>query len=169
MTKEMTKEIVKTVVVFVLLAIAVIVVFTTRGSDEMEWDINFDIKTEEEFSYDIVPNEANGEYKNTKGNRHYILLGKNSDGTYRIYFIHIGAAAFGSSNKNTVIRLDNAVFDANGSLVFTTENNVSLKLTLKGKEIYVTSNLSIGDSDLEGNYTFQKSISRFSMSEVQIY
>lgn len=165
----MTKEILKTIVVFILLIVACVVVFTTRGNDHMQWDINFNVDTQEEFSYDLTANAANGEYKNTKGNNHYIMMGQNSDGTYRIYFIHVGAAAFGSSNKQIVLRIDDAKLDSNGTTTFTTDNNVSLKLTLSGKEINVTSNMSLGDAALEGHYTFQKSISRFSMSEFQMY
>ncbi|MBR6252482.1 MAG: hypothetical protein IKR04_01370 [Clostridia bacterium] len=164
----MTKEIIKTVIVFILLIIAAFVVFTTRGNDKMEWDINFNIETEDTFNYDIVSDSQNGEYKNTKGNRMYALVGKNYDGTYRIYFIHIGSTV-GINNKDPKIRIDDAKLDANGSYIFTTENNVSLKLTLKDKNLTVTSNMSLGDSQIEGNYTFQKSISRFALSEVQIY
>jgi len=165
----MTKEIIKTAVVFLLLIIACVVVFTTRGNDKMEWNIDFSVDTEEEFSYDIAPNSANGEYKNTKGNNYYILLGQNDDGTYRIYFIHIGASGWVGSNKYPVVRLDNAVLDSKGSTTFTTENNVSLKLTLSERDINVTSNMSLGDAALEGHYTFQKPISKFSLSEVQMY
>ena len=165
----MTKELIKTIVVFILLVIAVIVVVMTRGNDTMEWGIDFTVKAEEEFSYDITPDSNNGEYKNIKGNRHYALVGKNSDGSYRIYIIHVGAAAFGQSNKTIVQRLDSVVLDANNSYTFTTENNVSLKLVLNSKQLTISSNLSLGDAALEGVYTFQKAITRFSMSEVQIY
>lgn len=164
----MTKEIIKTVIVFILLIIAAFVVFTTRGNDKMEWDINFNIETEDAFNYDIVADTQNGEYKNTKGNRMFAMVGKNYDGTYRIYFIHIGTAV-GLNNKEPIVRIDDAKLDANGSYVFTNQNNVSLKLTLKDKNLTVTSNMSLGDSQIEGNYTFQKSISRFALSEVQIY
>ncbi len=165
----MTKEIIKTVVVFILLVVAVIVVFVTKGNDKMEWGIDFTVNAEEEFNYDIVPDEANGEYKNVKGNRHYALVGKNSDGSYRIYLIHVGVASFGQSNKTIVQRLDNVVLDQSNSYVFITENNVSLKLTLRPRELVISSNLSLGNAALEGSYTLQKSISRFAMSEVQIY
>ncbi len=165
----MTKELIKTVVVFILLVLAILVVFMTRGSDTMEWGIDFTVKSEEEFNFDVVPDEANGEYKNTKGNRHYALIGKNSDGSYRIYIIHVGLASFGQSNKSVVVRLDNVVLDQNGSYSFKTDNGVDMKLSLRERDLVITPALGLGDAAIEGIYSFQKAIIRFSMNEVQIF
>jgi len=99
----------------------------------------------------------------------YLMVGKNADGTYRIYFIHIGAAAFGRDNKYVELRLDDVKLDSNNSYAFNTANNVPLKLTIQNKQIIVSSNLGTGDASMEGIYMWRKSISRFEMSQFQMY
>ena len=165
------KEIIETAIVFVLVIISAIFVFTTRGSGTLDLKgINWSsIEKEESFNYDIVNDDLNGEYTNNKGNHMYAMVGRNADGTYRIYLIHLGNAAFGKDNRNIVVRLDSAQLDAKGGCTFTTSNNVSMKLSFSSKTLYVSSNNSLGDSSLEGVYIWRKNISRFSLNEFQIY
>ena len=165
------KELVETIIVFVLVILSAILVFTTKGTGTLDLKgINWSsIEKEESFNYDITNDDLNGEYTNNKGNHMYAMVGRNADGTYRIYLIHLGNAAFGKDNRNIVVRLDSAQLDAKGSCTFTTSNNVSMKLTITEKTIYVQGNNSVGDSSIEGIYIWRKPISRFSLNEFQIY
>ncbi len=164
------KELVQTGIIFVLVIVVFLLVINTRGNGNLDWSINLDaIDTAETFSYDIVASTENGEYKNNKGNSMYAMVGKNSDGSYRVYFIHVGAAAFGKDNRYVQLRLDNVLLDANDSYEFRTENDVPLKLTLRENTLTVSSNLGLGDSSMEGMYIYRKAITRFAMSEFQIY
>ncbi len=164
------KELIQTVIICILLVVSLIFVINTRGTGSLDWSIDLSkINTEETFSYDIVASTLNGEYKNNKGNNMYAMVGKNADGTYRVYFIHVGAAAFGVDNKYVQLRLDAVKLDTNDTFSFQTENNVPLKLTLKNNQMIVSSNLGLGDSSMEGIYIYRKGINRFAMSEFQIY
>lgn len=164
------KDVFKTLIVAILLIIAIFVVITTRGNDTMNWKMNYNVDYTDEFNYELAQNSANGEYKNTKGNSRFIMFGQNPDGTYRIYFFNVnGKLEFWKSKPEPYIRIDDARLDANGSYIFTNENNVSLKFTLSSNTINITANNSLGDAGLEGTYTKQKSISRFSLSEFQIF
>ena len=164
------KELIQIIVVAILIVVSLLFVINTRGSGNLDWSVDLSaLNTEETFSYDIVNDSLNGEYKNNKGNSMYAMVGKNSDGTYRVYFIHVGASAFGKDNRYVQLRLDSVLLDANGSYAFTTENNVPLKLTLKSGQLVVSSNMGLGDSSMEGIYIYRKGIARFTMNEFQIY
>lgn len=164
------KNIIQSILLFLLVLVALYIVLNTRGTGNLDFSVDLSkISTEEKFSYSIVNDEYNGEYKNTKGNNMYLMVGKNADGTYRIYFIHIGAAAFGRDNKYVELRLDDVKLDSNNSYAFNTANNVPLKLTIQNRQIIVSSNLGTGDASMEGIYMWRKSISRFEMSQFQMY
>jgi len=165
------KEIVKTAIVFILLILAAILVFTTRGTGNLDFNVKFDSSsTKETFSYDLVESNENGIYRNTKGNNEYIMFGKTADGTCKAYFIYVGAAVFGSDNRYVELRLDNVQFDSTNSYKFNNKNGISLKLRNvdSGKELVVESNLSLGDSKLEGSYIKSKDITHFSIDDFKM-
>ncbi len=165
------KDIIETVIVFVLVVLSTIFVISTRGSSTLDLKgINWGtIEREDTFDYDLVPDSLNGEYRNNKGNNMYAMVGKNADGTYRIYIIHVGNASFTKGNRNIVVRLDGAQLDANGSCTFTTSNDAKMKLRISEKTLYITADYSIGDASLEGMYIWRKDISRFALNELQLY
>ena len=164
------KDTIESIIVLILIIVALFVVTSTRGSGNLDFNVKLDLNSAKEtFAYDIVKDQNNGEYKNTKGNNMYIMFGKNSDGSYRAYFIHVGAAAFGTDNKYVQLRLDNVQLDNEGQYSFVTENNVPLKLIVRNKEINVVSNMGTGDSSMEGQYIWRKDISRFAMDQFQIF
>ena len=165
------KEIIKTAVVFVLVVIAAIVVTTTRGNDTMDWKLDFNVKTEEGFSYPIDNTDSfNGEYKRLNGDYRFIMVGKNPDSkTYRVYFIQVGSAVLGSTIKNVVLRLDNLQLDGNNTGKFKTNNDVPMKITLRSQQAIVEADMSLGDASLAGTYQWQKNIREFSLNEFQIF
>ncbi len=165
------KETIKTIVVFVLVILAAVFVTTTKGSDTMNWKFDFNVNTEEQFAYAIDTKDSlNGEYKRLTGDYKYIMVGKNPDSkTYRVYFIQVGSAVFGTSVKNIVLRLDNLTLDGNNTGRFKTANNQNMKITFTGQAAMVTSDMSLGDASIEGHYQWQKNISEFSLSQFQIF
>jgi hypothetical protein len=165
------KEIIKTAVAFVLVVLAAIVVTTTRGSDTMDWKLDFNIKTEESFAYPIDTTDSlNGEYKRLTGDYRYIMVGKNPDSkTYRVYFIQVGSAVLGSTTKNVVLRLDNLQLDGNNTAKFKTSNEVPMKITFRPQSAIVEADMSLGDASIEGHYQWQKNIGSFSLDEFQIF
>ena len=162
------KEILKTVAVFLLVIFAAIVVFNTKGSDTLDWQalkLDFDVK-EESFSYEIAESEYNGIYQNaSKNTPTYCMVGKNPDGTYRIYFVKkVGI-------KSIVLRVDSLVVDSNGSSAFQNNEGANLigTFTNGGRQVIIKgAAYSVGDSSLSGAYTRVKSIRRFAMSEFNI-
>ena len=83
------KEIVKIGVLLFLVVFVAIIVTTTKGKDPLRFDfnLNIELRDKNEFSFPIVNSEYNGEYRNNKGNSVYVLVGKNNDETYRVYFL----------------------------------------------------------------------------------
>ena len=165
-------EYIKTGVVFILVILAAIMVITTRGNDELDMKIDFDFSTEEDFVYaiDTSNNALNGEYKRNTGDYKYFMVGKNPDSnTYRLYFIQVGSAVFGSTTKNVVLRVDDLKIDGNGMGKFTTDNGAGMKITFSDKMAIVASDMSLGDASIEGTYIRQKGISTFSLSQFTIF
>ncbi len=164
-------EAIKTGIVAVLVVVALFVVITTRGNDELDLKgINWGtIETQEEFSYEIAESPYNGEYKNDKWNDMYVMFGQNPDGTYRAYFIHYDKAVFGKDSKNIRIRIDDGELDSNNTMRFTTANNIPLKLTVSGQRIIVQADNSLGDAEIEGSYVWRKGLSKFTLAEFQVY
>ena len=82
---------------------------------------------------------------------------------YSVWFL----LAQGSDNRYVELRLDNVQFDSTNSYKFNNKNGVSLKLRNvdSGKELVVESNLSLGDSKLEGSYIKSKDITHFSIDD----
>ena len=162
------KDILITVAVFLLVVLAAIVVFNTRGTDTMDWEaikMDFDVK-EDSFSYEVADSEFNGIYQNiAKNTPTYCMVGKNLDGTYRIYFVKkVGI-------KSVVLRVDSLVVDSNGSASFQNNEGANLVSTFTngGRQVVIKgAAYSVGDSSIAGTYNRVKNIRRFAMSEFNI-
>jgi len=142
------KEYVKIGILFFLVVFFAVFFASTRGNDELNLNLDFDFSTQEEFSYPIYDSEYNGEYRNTKSNGAYVLVGKNADDTYRMYFIQTIR-----SIKNIVLQLDNAKV-VNGKLSFEDANNSALTLEFGGSGVTIDAGLgSLGNEKIEGYYT----------------
>lgn len=160
------KETVEVVLLLILVVIAGAFVGMTKGDDELNWDVNLNITwpTDEEFSYSIVSSDYNGQFRNNKGNGIFALMGKNEDGTYRVYFIHQIA-----STKNIIVKVDNGELKGD-RIDFTNSQNTPLYITLLADGSFaVNGDLGYGDSQLEGSYFLMKSINVFSMSEYEYF
>lgn len=159
------KETVKIVILLILVVISGVFVTMTKGNDELKWnvDLNLSWPAEEEFSYSIVSSDYNGEFRNNKGNNMFALMGKNEDGTYRIYLIHQVA-----STKNIVVKIDSGKVE-NDRIAFTNSQGTPLYVVLGNNSITVGADLGYGDAQLEGYYAKMKSISVFSMSEFEYF
>jgi len=156
------KEYVKIGILFFLVVFFAVFFASTRGNDELNLNLDFDFSTQEEFSYPIYDSEYNGEYRNTKSNGAYVLVGKNADDTYRMYFIQTIR-----SIKNIVLQLDNAKV-VNGKLSFEDANNSALTLEFGGSGVTIDAGLgSLGNEKIEGYYTKVKNLDVFSMSEFE--
>lgn len=155
------KETIKICVLLFFVAFFAIIVTSTKGKDPLKLDFSMDweVKVKDEFSYPIVNSEYNGEYKNSKGNSMYTLVGKNSDGTYRIYFLR---------NSTPILKLDNAQLKGD-EIFFIDNNNVKLKLRFTNNALVVDEDLSLGNAQLEGEYKKMKNINSFSSKEIEIY
>lgn len=159
------KETVEIVILLILVVVSGVFVTMTKGNDELNWDINLNLSwpTEDEFSYSIVSSDYNGEFRNNKGNGIFALMGKNEDGTYRIYFIHQVASV-----KNILVKIDSGKAE-NDRIAFTNANGTPLYVVLGNDSITVGADLGYGDAQLEGYYAKMKSISVFSMSEFEYF
>ena len=121
----------------------------------------------EEFSYPVYSSVYNGLYRNNASNGIYILVGKNVDETYIVYFIEAI-----SSIKNIVLQLD-AVTISDGKITFkdtTNANNATSNLVLEfgNNELSVEpAQLGLTNEKLTGYYLKQKDIGVFSMSEFE--
>lgn len=155
------KELVKIGILFFLVVFFAVIVTTTKGKDPLRFDINLNIELKDKnaFSFPIVNSEYNGEYRNTKGNSVYVLVGKNNDETYRVYFLR---------NSDPIVKLDGARLEGN-KISFVDNNNVRLKLLFNKDGFIVDSDLSGGNAQLEGQYTKMKSISTFSSDQIEYY
>lgn len=161
------KEAIKDGILLVLVIVFAVIVVTTKGDDPLVWNVNLDLSgwptTEEEFSYQIVSSDFNGQYRNNKGNSIYALMGENPDGTYRIYFIHQMAAT-----KDIVLKLDSATLNGN-KINFKNADGIPLYIALADNSFTVSADMSLGDAQLEGYYGKIKTINTFSMSEFDYY
>ena len=155
------KELVKIGILFFLVVFFAIIVVTTKGKDPLRFNINLniDLKDKNAFSFQIVNSEYNGEYRNTKGNSVYALVGKNNDETYRVYFLR---------NSDPIVKLDSGKLEGN-KISFVDNNNVKLKILFTKDGFHVSSDLSSGNAQLEGEYTKMKSINTFSSEEIEYY
>ena len=159
------KETIKIIILFILVLISGIFVVMTKGNDELNWNMDFNLSwpTEEEFSYSVVSSDYNGQFRNNKGNGIFALMGQNEDGTYRIYFIHQVA-----STKNIIVKIDAGKLE-NNRINFTNKQGTPLYVILGNDSITVDADLGYGDEQLEGNYIKMKSINVFSMSEFEYF
>lgn len=157
------KEIVKIGFLFFFVVFFAIFFVATKGNDELNFNINLDFSTEEEFSFPITKSEYNGQYRNIKDNGVYTLIGANADGTYRIYFIHQVKSA-----KNVILKLDSAQLKGK-EIEFVDMHSTKLKLTFNSNGYTISGGLGLGNADLEGTYTKVKDINKFSLSEYQYY
>lgn len=160
------KELIKIGVLFVLVVFFAIFFTLTKGNDELDLDFNF--KIQEEFSYPVSSSEYNGLYYNEKGNNHYVMIGKNSDNTYRVYFIN------GEPTPRPVLKLDSTSMDKDKKITFidTTSvsvDNLKLAITFNSADSFVVGPAMTGFSNakFEGHYMKIKGISNFAMSEFQ--
>lgn len=155
------KELVKVGFLLFLVVFFAIIVTTTKGKDPLrfDFDLNIEIRDKNEFSFPIVNSEYNGEYRNNKGNSVYVLVGKNNDETYRVYFLR---------NSDPIVKLDSAKLEGN-KISFIDNNNVKLKLLFTKDGFHVSSDLSLGNAQLEGEYIKMKSISTFSSDQIEYY
>ena len=163
------KEIIKTAAVALILLLAIIAVVITRGDDTTDWSkFNINVAEEEDsFSYEIVPSEYNGTYSNITKHKLYAMVGKNPDGTYRMYFVR----AIGKI-KSVILRIDDLTLDANGTGRFSTEgisgtttvSYLNVAFTKEQVRVY-TGPDQAGSSDIQGMYNKYGDIARFSLRD----
>lgn len=152
------KETVKLAIIIILVVFFAAFFSMTRGKDELNWNIELP-KFEEEFSYPVYASQYNGLYRSEKSNGVYAMVGKNSDDTYKVYFIRTI-----NSTKTIVERIENANM-VNEKISFTDANNVRLTIEFSKNEMRVPKELGMGNAQLEGGYLRTKDINIFSMSE----
>ena len=159
------KETIKNVVLLILVLFFAIFFGATKGNDEL--NLNFSLPTlEEEFSYPVYSSVYNGLYRNNASNGIYVLVGKNVDETYRVYFIEAI-----KSVKNIILQYD-SLNVVEGKITFddTTNANANSKLVLEfgNNELSVEpSQLGLTNEKLTGYFLKQKDIGTFSMSEFE--
>lgn len=164
---NISAELIKTIIVLILVIVAGVVVYKTKGEDELDMT-QFNIKLslqEEQFSYEIAESEYNGVYRDTSttsNSNKYLLIGKKPEGTFRIYFIRdVGI-------KSIVLRLDNIDIKENESITFTNNDGNAMIATFMKEHVLVKGAPgSMGDRGLKGNYQKDRNIRTFSLSEVK--
>ena len=158
------KETIKTAILFAIVVIVALLVVNTKGDDPLNLDVDLNLSwpTVDEFNYPLDDSEYNGEFRNTKGNNTYILMGLNPDGTYRVYFI------IASPSPRVHLKLDSLKLE-NDKLSFVNKDNSPLYITLGDKEVIVAPELGLGDASLEGTYRWMKAIDSFSMSKFELF
>ena len=158
------KDILRLLGIVALIVLAVIIVAGSRGNDELDFNLNKKEQEEyenENFYYNIEKAQENGQYKNMDKSNTYAMLGKNSDGTYRLYFIK----AVGM-NKLVILREDSLEIRSDGSGTFRNNSNKVLTINLYSKSFTIQAPpQTTGDSEIEGSYQMMHSISSFSASE----
>lgn len=167
--KTNTKETVKVIILLILVILVAGIVLSTKGKDQLELDFNFNFSNDEEFSYEISPSDYNNEYRNTKRNGAYAMVGANSDGSYRIYFIESISAV-----KNVLVKLD-SVKISDDKVIFKNQHDIELALTFVSPEEFRVQPsagdgsivVGAGDALLEGTYRAIKELSVFSLSEFE--
>lgn len=157
------KENIKNGILLVLVVFFAIFFGTTRGNDELNLNIEWPTM-EKEFSYPVYSSKYNGAYRNNASNGIYTLVGKNSDETYRVYFIEAVGGV-----KNVIVQMD-AVNMVNNKITFSdpTNANSNSKLVIEfGDNDFEVSPAQLGltNEKLTGYYLKQKDIGEFSMNE----
>ena len=146
------KETIKIGILLVFVIFFAIFFGSTKGNDQLNL-----IETEDKgFSYPVYDSEYNGVYKNNKGTKTYIMVGKNQDDTYRIYFVRTVAG------KEVSVQLD-SVQMKNGVVTFTdnSDNNqkMDFKMEFRNGAINVESvQLSLSNNKIAGYYEKEKSV-----------
>ena len=159
------KKFFKTAGLAIIVILAFIIVFSSKGNDSLDIDKtreqNIQI-LEDKYVYSIAKSDLNGQYKNQKGNNVYAMLGKNNDGTYRLYFIK----TMGSISRSVILRIDDLELKADGSGSFKNDTNNTLTI-VTGSKRFTISKLpqTTGDQLLEGEYEMMHTISKFSSDE----
>ena len=158
------KEAIKTAILFVLVLVVGILVVQTKGDDPLVWnvDLNLSWTEKEEFNYPLEPWEYNGEYRNINGSGRYIMMGKNLDDTYRVYFI------MADPSPRIELKLDSLKLE-NDKLSFKDDYNNGLYITLGDGEVVVSPELGLGNAKLEGTYRRMKTIDSFTMSKFELF
>jgi len=163
------KSIIETAIVALLVVLAGVMLATTRGTDETDWSkFKLDVRAKEDsFSYEIVDSEFNGSYENSTKHKTYCMLGKNPDGTYRLYFVK----AIGQI-KSVVLRVDNLSIDSENKGQFSMDgytgaSTVSfLNIELYPGQLRVfTGPTQAGSSELTGSYKRYGMITRFDLND----
>lgn len=157
------KETIKTAVVAILLILALWFVVGTRGNDTLDWSkMSVDVsKYEETFSYNIVSSDYNGQYEGASNI--YALVGKNDDGTYRVYFIRVMGVI-----KTAILRIDDLKLSEDGVGIFNNTNGNQMKITF-GKGYFSTENVheTVVDNGIKGRYSKTGDISKFDINELK--
>lgn len=161
--KDSMKNTIQIVVLLVLVVGFAVFFGLTKGNDKLNLNFDINISQKEEFSYPIVSSSYNGEYRSNKGNGVFAMVGKNEDGTFRVYFIYQVA-----STKNVILKLD-SVEMKDGKIAFKNADNVDLTMEFGEKSFRIPKEIGYGDAKLEGDYVKMKDISTFSMSEFEYF
>lgn len=163
------KEMVKNGILLFLIVVFAVLFITTKGNDELNFNINLDFSNgEEEFSYPVYASEYNGLYRNNKGNGVYAFVGKNADDTYRIYLLQAV-----KSVKTVLVKLDSISLSEKGEGTFIDTSNLNandpkMAIAFKTNEFSLSSaELGISNAKLEGSFFKLKDINQFSMSEFE--
>ena len=162
-------EVIKTLIVLILVIVAGVLVYRTKGHDELDMtQFNIQIAIQEEqFSYEIADSEFNGVYRDdstTTNSNKYLLIGKKPEGGFRMYFIRdVGI-------KSIVLRLDDVEIKDEDSVTFTNNDGNAMIATFSGSNervIVKGAPGSMGDRGLKGTYKKDRNIKAFSLSEVK--
>ncbi len=161
------KDVLKILGMALLVVVAVVVVAGSKGNDELNFDFvnnEEEQNLNEEYSYNIEKAQENGQYKNEDRSNTYAMFGKNSDGTYKLYFIKTVGM-----NKQTILRVESLEIKSDKSGSFRNNSNKVLTIILGNKTFSIEAPpQTIGDSEIEGNYKMMHSISTFSADEFKI-
>ena len=154
------KETIKTGFVLFLVIFFALFFGMTKGPDEL--NLNFQLpEFKEEFSFQVYSSEYNGLYRNIADNGMYAMVGKNADGTYKVYFIKTVR-----STKTVTEKVD-ATNVVDGKATFRDVNDVKLTIEFGKNELTIPKELGLGNEQLEGNYLKTKNIDVFSMTEFE--
>ena len=156
------KELGKILGMALIVLLAVIIVAGSQGEDELNFGSNKEEEyTEENYSYNIVSSPENGQYKNKDNSNMYAMLGKNSNGTYRLYFIKTLGL-----NKSFIVKIDDLEVKSDGSGSFKNNANKTLIINISNKSFTIKPlPQTTGDSEIEGTYEMMHSIKTFSANE----
>ena len=157
------QEIVKTSIVAIVLILAIIFVVGTRGNDSLDWSkINVNVaENGDSFSYNIVSSEYNGQYAGSSNI--YAMVGKNEDGTYRLYFIRVMGVV-----KTAILRIDDLTLSKDGVGTFKNNNGNQMKITFGVGQFSAENTLdTVVDNGIKGKYVKTADISKFDINELK--